>query len=436
VSRASGKTVWNIPRMCLFSEKYPFMGCMWRKLPSVNKHSIMLSGSVISNDMVEIYDYFIDRNLMELLSDTGINDYTKSVRLNFKIRDLWNRLVLDVPENEFAKALDSLYVNHVGEVILDSLLSKWNRRWHVSLDSAQSEWLLSRHNHYFRCRSFKKYVSKEKGLQKVEGMVYNAGREGGLVGVECNSWRENTYFNAFVEAGEAKRFSVVRSLDGYAEGMGFFMGLSANRPLVIDFEEESCSEDVASHWHVGSCWETITEEEFMANEAANEYVVDDSDADFELVDANKTMIQHYFPPKHSYRTLQGGHTNCWKDVLGTRFQGARIISGGNGKSTATWRATLPKGYYDVQVFVYKSLTIPGASLPSVINHYTVYYGDEQEEIALSLDEALGNKQQGWVSLGNFDFPGGGVKITLSNKENNQNQDIAIIADAVKFVRLE
>lgn len=68
---------------------------------------------------------------------------------------------------------------------------------------------------------------------------------------------------------------------------------------------------------------------------------------------------------------------------------------------------MPKGYYDVQVFVYKSLTIPGASLPSVINHYTVYYGDEQEEIALSLDEALGNKQQGWVSLGNFDFPGGG-----------------------------
>ena len=83
----------------------------------------------------------------------------------------------------------------------------------------------------------------------------------------------------------------------------------------------------------------------------------------------------------------------------------------------------------MQVFVYKSLTIPGASLPSVINHYTVYYGDEQEEIALSLDEALGNKQQGWVSLGNFDFPGGGV-------ENNQTQDIAIIADAVKFVRLE
>lgn len=111
--------------------------------------------------------------------------------------------------------------------------------------------------------------------------MYNAGREGGLVGVECSSWRENTYFNAFVEAGEAKRFSVVRSLDGYAEDMGFFMGLSANRPLVIDFEEESCSEDVASHWHVGSCWETITEEEFMANEAANEYVVDDSDADFE-----------------------------------------------------------------------------------------------------------------------------------------------------------
>ena len=100
--------------MCLFSEKYPFMGCMWRKLPSVNKHSIMLSGSVISNDMVEIYDYFIDRNLMELLSDTGINDYTKSVRLNFKIRDLWKRLVLDVPENEEGPSMGGAMLAAVG----------------------------------------------------------------------------------------------------------------------------------------------------------------------------------------------------------------------------------------------------------------------------------------------------------------------------------
>ena len=74
----------------------------------------------------------------------------------------------------------------------------------------------------------------------------------------------------------------------------------------------------------------------------------------------------------------------------------------------------------------------------VINHYTVYYGDEQEEIALSLDEALGNKRTrvGFFQEILISPVEGGVKITLSNKENNQNQDIAIIADAVKFVRLE
>lgn len=441
ISRASGKTVWQIPRMYLFCEEYPFMNCMWRKLLDINEHSIMLSRGSVSNSEVEIYDYFLGRNLMELLSDTDINDMTKSVRLNLKIRDLWNRLVLGVPEKEFAKALDSLYVNHSGEMCLDSLLSGWNRRWHVSLDSAQAEWVLNRHSHYFRCRGFKRYISKEKGLQKVEGMVCNVGREGGLIGVECRSRGECTYVNAFVGGGEAKRFSIVRPFEGHSDGFGFFMSMSANRPLVVDFDMETCSEEVASRWQVGTCWESVTEEEFMANEAANVYVVDDSDADFELVDANKTLIQRYFPPKHSYGKLQGGHTNRWLDVLGSRFQGdsirgARVISGGNGKSTATWRAMLPEGRYEVQAFVYKSLTVPGVSLPSVINYYTVYYGDEQEEIALSLDEVLGYNQMGWASFGNFDFPGGEVKITLSNKENNRNQDIAIIADAVKFIRLE
>ena len=76
---------------------------------------------------------------MELLSDTGINDYTKSVRLNFKIRDLWNRLVLDVPENEFAKALDSLYVNHVGEVILV-------RCFRNGTDAGMSLWIVRSRN--------------------------------------------------------------------------------------------------------------------------------------------------------------------------------------------------------------------------------------------------------------------------------------------------
>lgn len=45
--------------------------------------------------------------------------------LNFKIRDLWNRLVLDVPENEFAKALVHSVCKSCGEVVHGFVFSKW-----------------------------------------------------------------------------------------------------------------------------------------------------------------------------------------------------------------------------------------------------------------------------------------------------------------------
>ena len=41
-----------------------------------------------------------------------------------------------------------------------------------------------------------------------------------------------------------------------------------------------------------------------------------------------------------------------------------------------------------------------------------------------------------MSLGKFEFPGGEVRVVLSDKEINRDKDVAIIADAVKFVRLE
>ena len=101
---------------------------------------------------------------------------------------------------------------------------------------------------------------------------------------------------------------------------------------------------------------------------------------------------------------------------------------------------MPRGYYEIWVKVFKDYiaTFPGikAFPSSVVNYYTVCYGDKQEEIELPLDEELEGLPSGWVSLGKFDFPEGEVRVILSDKEVNKDKDVAIIADAVKFVRLE
>ena len=161
---------------------------------------------------------------------------------------------------------------------------------------------------------------------------------------------------------------------------------------------------------------------------------------------NESWFQRKFGKKPTYRVItRAGRSSRWVPVYnvsacGDSIRGYHCISGGRGESTATWRVALPKGNYEVWVKVFKDYitTFPGIKTfpSSVVNYYTVCYGDKQEKVELSLDEELVGISSGWVSLGNFDFPGGEVRVVLSDKEINRDKDIAIIADAVKFVRLE
>ena len=46
------------------------------------------------------------------------------------------------------------------------------------------------------------------------------------------------------------------------------------------------------------------------------------------------------------------------------------------------------------------------------------------------------KMNTWASLGEYDFPAGEASVTLSDKEIRGRDEIAIVADAVKWVKLE
>lgn len=42
----------------------------------------------------------------------------------------------------------------------------------------------------------------------------------------------------------------------------------------------------------------------------------------------------------------------------------------------------------------------------------------------------------WTSLGEFDFPEGEVSVTLSDKDEKGRKDLAIVADAVKWIKID
>ena len=73
----------------------------------------------------------------------------------------------------------------------------------------------------------------------------------------------------------------------------------------------------------------------------------------------------------------------------------------------------------------------------VIYHYTVESVNGKEQISVDLDRFFQPRQWvGWVSLGEFDLPEGEVSVTLSDYDELGRDFIAVVADAVKWEKLE
>ena len=57
---------------------------------------------------------------------------------------------------------------------------------------------------------------------------------------------------------------------------------------------------------------------------------------------------------------------------------------------------------------------------------------------VKLDELLPRRIdiRGWASLGEYDFPAGEARVVLSDKDFQKRKDVAIVADAVKWIKIE
>ncbi|WP_438829494.1 golvesin C-terminal-like domain-containing protein, partial [Sanguibacteroides justesenii] len=430
------KNVW------VHSLKYPFMGKIFEIFQN-NMHIFARPTDIFFlPEIKSIYDYLSNHTLQDMLLDPGLETRMGIWVFLIKVRDLWNSLTMYIPPIEFQACLDSLYSYRHGEIDYDSLVGLWGTRWGVDVDNILQRWVMARHDQCFRIKDDILYYDTVAKRMKVMGNIMNIGKTGGMVFIEHKPLPDQKVverFSCYLEPGETRAFTLV---SGSVISMN--TGLSANRPCVRYFSRYVKKEG-EDFGEFGGEWRSISVEEFLAGENKNEFVVDDQDAGFELVDGNLTLFQKWFRKEPPLRGFQKGETSRWVQVItdkayGDLIQGCYCISGGDGKSTATWRVNLSEaGRYRVMAKVYKQFLVPGFGYPEgVIYHYTIFHGDKKEEVAVALDEILPGRYEssGWVSLGEYDFPAGEAKVVLSDKDPRRRKDVAIVADAVKWIKIE
>lgn len=454
-----GRTVLRESRNRVYSVDDPLMGKMFEYLQDKDKQLPMGLGYRGSSFafLHELSDHLLGRNVKEVLDDQKLGSEKKDMIFDMKMQDFWLRLEYYIPVRELTSVLDSLSLRE-GEISYDSIERKWSERWGVDFAGIVREWENATHEQFYRTREMVSYYDGNTGIQLAEGMVLNAGKCGGLVTVvvgKTGHQEKTEFFNCYLAPGEVKRFRVVNQDDGFQVNgemryyfekhiFPLYLGVSANRPREVGFhvvEERDLSYLVGDS---GCTWKDVNPEEFRALEPKNEVIVDDSESGFEFVDGNLTWLQRRWLKKPASLDDVQVRVERWmfrfdRFAQGDSIRGHHEIGAGRGKSTATWHVNLMEaGRYRVTAFTEKSSYSAFECPQGIIYYYTVRGGDWEKEVEVPLDLYFPRKWggRGWIELGEFDFPAGEASVTLSDKEVYGRTEVAIVADAVKWVKLE
>lgn len=446
------------------SEEFPFAGFLFNR--------ICLGQKEFSHERyfnISIYDKpnkrgdmcLSNNSLYSIIHDGRIEpDILHGIFLQ-KSRELLDRLLLNVSWDTFYAALTDVYRSNHGIISMDSFARTMNERLGVEIEweAILRDWLHTDHGQYFKVKDLYVYYypATRKGIEvapgmygkigwvEMQGQVMNCGKTGGVVSVELfNSGyvkEEQEHYTCYLEPGEAKAFRLV------CEGTrGFIMpilntGLSANYPQIFSFEGRNRKEDTVLEKLAGT-WSDIDTSVFLP--PVGEIIVDNDDAGFSVKSAKETWFQKWFKREPEVRNISGTIPSRWTPVIATHLHGDSVRSAyfkgfGDGNSSATWRVNLDEGgKYRISAKVSRMpITMEYRRPQGVVYYYTIKHSEGEQQVAAELDRFFESLQlYGWIPLGEFDLPKGGMSITLSDYDELGREGIAVVADAIKLQRLD
>ncbi len=419
----------------LYSEKYP---AVQRLFEFVKKGSIRgYLGTVVEEGEWEreLLDLFTRKNFRELLVDSSLSVRQMERIVYLKGIDFQARLFsLGVSEFAVVDFIQDFFAKYSpGEIDIALLFHDFSREFEIDLavllDECYSRVGLPR----FMVEYAGIEYSVSEQVYYIHFHVYNDSDVGGVVamtGGEVNiEFREKLgddalkYYYYLLEPHQEKYFRIKFGA-WCPQFVALNTYLSQNLPQIYSWENQGFDENSSMF---------VTGEGVGDGRMGNagflpvqgEIVVDNEDPGFSIEETRDSWQLAWI--RRDRRSSYNDMYRIERDFYGYPIRSAVVKRRGTGNWKAVWRAELERsGRYEV--FIYRT----GENNQNGKYYYTIYHGEEKEEMVVAMDE----EKDGWVSLGDYVFPQGEVKIELDDR--GRNKDILaihdyIIADAVKWV---
>lgn len=451
---ASGNPCYAMPLfhesgLWIHSVDYPFVGTLFLQLLQEREELGYMTYGEMDNDRYrKVFDYFAGRSLKDLFSEGGKDILLFRDALTWKKKDLLARLTQGISKDVFFDALDSVYNCRQGVISLSEFSRELQERVGCDVEKVLAEWFTTTHRQYYKVKDLNVYFYPDdepygEGWFEAEGKIMNRGKEGGVVTMEAAENGEVRHYTCYIEPGEAKSFYMT-----YRGRRNFFYaslntGLSANRPLAFRLQDVKMAFPAEGFTQKEASWTDLDTSALKPDPGV--VIVDNDDVGFSFTEEKRTWLQRWFGGKTQTRySMTFGKTHRWIPVIdqvyGDSVRSCLCKSSGTGKYTASWTVSLPEGgRYRLMTMVARYNVMGGNQKPleRIVYHYTVKQGDREDNVDVSLDEQLDEGDlMGWVSLGVFDFSAGEVRVTLSDRDDEGRDNIAIMADAMKWVKIE
>ncbi len=443
-------------RLSIYSEQYPFINILWDRF-YLDKSFLMGRGGKIGvGDMETARDYIREHSLKEAMLDENIAQTTRYNVMLWSLRDLVDHIGLKVSVDTFFRAIDDIYHTRRGMIRFEDFCEELKSRTGGDVGRVFERWLNVRHNQYFKIKDLTSYFYPDpisgkfvtgSGWAELEGKVKNCGKEGGFVVVCIKNEEAIQRYSCYLNPGEAKSFYMAYCAK-WGPNAEVTTGMSSNRPNTFMVWKRGTREK-PEKLETRVSWTDIDPAVFASD--PRETMVDNMDSGFSFDDkVNQTILQKWFGIKKreesTHLNRESESIRLWKSFIGPNFQGDSVRSCyyksfGSGSCTATWKARLKeKGKYRVMVkagyipFDRYVKRVDKNYLSDVVLYYTVKSEGIEEHIEIEGNDA--EIHSVWTSLGEFDFPEGEVSVTLSDKDEKGRKDLAIVADAVKWIKID
>ncbi len=378
-----------------------------------------------------IVDYLKDHSLEDALRDSSLSSVLLDNIIKKKCNELLNLLDIRIGKNKFQEIYHNFLKRHLFEErTFEEFAQEFFKSSNVGLDTIVENLFKQNGLPVFQIAGH--CISVEDGDKIYDFKVFNQGEVPGIITLSGNDpgW--------VIPPGEGRN---IRKYVKNATNFNVNTILALNLPSLIELPNEKGNAD------------TDTTMRFLPLDAPlfptndNEIIVDDKDPGFTIQETRKFSLASLFGKVETRaKSYQFAPVNHWGFTIqcncqGFPMKGAYFKKAGKGNQKVRWEARLPQeGKYEVFCYLpYDEQSAYPSKAPRFSRkyYYTVFDGEEEHEVVLTMDK----DDWRWISLGIFNFHGPTAWVTLSDRDRDSDSTDEnwgpqeVVADAMKWVKV-